>query len=73
MGVDLRGRKVAVSEQHLYHAQVRAVVEQVHRMVCSDAQRSVQLENANGSVYERKLPKRLSGEGCAYVANITTS
>ena len=27
--VDLRGRQVAVAKQHLHHAQVRAVVQQV--------------------------------------------
>jgi hypothetical protein len=29
MGVDLRGGQVAVAQQHLHHAQVGAVVEQV--------------------------------------------
>jgi hypothetical protein len=29
VGVDLRGRQVAVTQQHLHHAQVGAVVQQV--------------------------------------------
>ena len=31
MRVDLRGREVAVPEQHLHHAQVRAVIQQMRR------------------------------------------
>ncbi len=29
MGINLRGRKAAVTEQHLHSAQVRAVIEQM--------------------------------------------
>ncbi|MNH47383.1 hypothetical protein D3C79_1105910 [compost metagenome] len=31
VGVDLRGRQVAVAQQHLHHAQVGTVVEQMGR------------------------------------------
>ena len=29
VGVDLRGRQITVTEQHLHHAQIRAMIQQV--------------------------------------------
>jgi len=64
--VDLRGRQVAVPEQHLHHTQVRAVIEQVGREgVAQCVGREIMADTRLAGVAFDDVPESLAGHAIA--------